>query len=332
MRSFFVVVTGLMALAAAETVSTVMYFGGGLPQCSSCGAPRQYACSNGIGAWNLGQVSFQDPIPWGRTLLAANFSVYGSFACMGQSSTLRLSLNGIVVDVLPNPQTGNLCKCGSCDGALNYTNHWEGGAPSYNYGHMNVVQLTPVGDAVCISRVEATFLYGDLKPGYAYSSYQFNDTGIMSSYCAEYGHFVYIAHAGVYDLTFHDFLPRGAVLLSVYVELFGAYFCDESGGTQTSDQVRILLNTIRVDQKNLIGPGGCGTVTCNGGVQFGDGTVYQFGWPKYSYGGDNVLEISPTNDSAYLGRVDVALSYYIPTADNAKEVLQAKLRMATSVA
>ncbi len=39
----------------------------------------------------------------------------------------------------------NLCKCGTCDGGLEFgSNIWSGGMPNYNYGQMNNVQVSVV--------------------------------------------------------------------------------------------------------------------------------------------------------------------------------------------
>lgn len=173
-----ILLLGLVLVSIVDGQATTSFnvsFSGGSAACTSatCNVNQTYfpyfACSDGRGDWNGGNVYFMDPIPPnnGFVLWNVTATVYGRFDCNGTYSDDIigiLSLDGRIVGDQVLPSATGECSCPKCALPASFmSNEYSNGFYNYEYGYNNSLQFQPVSgfpDVVCISFINLTFAYG----------------------------------------------------------------------------------------------------------------------------------------------------------------------------
>jgi len=308
----------------AITKSVTLYWSGGIPQCSNCGSPGQYACSGGIGKWNNGTQVFRDPSPdRGQThvLTSVTALVYASVSCTAANSRtmLMLTLNDQVIDVKTNTSS-NMCQCNTCDGAIPFaSNIFSGGVPNYIYNGLNNVQLRVVdNNFVCVNRIELTLSFSipDAPTESVTVPFRESRPNPSCAICNTGGHYACSGNSGWNggQVIFEDPLPEGSVLLNAAVRVFGFLFTSHAN-PNVSISASLTGVPVGTIYSNAVVSPSSPCDSCSPALTLATSTWYQNGWPGYVVGGNNTLTVAPGGDGhtvICISFVQVSLKYYSP--------------------
>jgi len=318
-------VFGFLLAVNAGVSNFTYYFKGGLPFCSQCGTPGQYACSpdsNGVslGEWNTGSIIFTDPIPIGNYPVSMIVEVHGAFSCnaVGQRLMFGVSLNGLTHGVRDSGKGVNGCKCDTCDGVETFTFSFINGVPGYYYLTSNTIKIIPYLDSICVNRVFVQITYDPLSTNFPLPE-RFLQIPIPPAYdrvgcpvCnANLNQWCSAYNNNSLTLSFQDPLPSGvyAISIGVYISANlmerGYLYASTLTSTLQSTTVNIVTLTETAWRER------CG---CMADYVFESG-VYQRGWPAYSYGGVNkvnfsVRKYSESYGNVCIGRLGIKIVYY----------------------
>jgi len=322
------IMAGLMTMGRGqETIEFTSYFNGGLPFCSQCGTPGQYACSpdsNGqtLGQWNNGVVNFVDPVPAGNHITAVRVTLHGAWSCNPEGTPLAMfgvTLNGIIHGVRESTKGANKCKCDTCDTFESFSFPFRNTIPGYKYRASNSLKIDLYSNSICVNRVIVAV---DYKPIVANSplpqSYVSVDIpsgldagtcGICNSnkrqWCSKSGN-------NSVNIGFNDPLPTGVVVVGA--ELYYSYGFSEKCYNNYYSTLFATLQGVEIGNARLVDTSFRSKCGCYGDSIF-NSVFYQRGWPSYNYKGKNDIRFSvskytESQGNICIGRIGINLLYY----------------------
>jgi len=286
--------------------------------CSQCGDNGQYACSDKSN-WNGGSLIFMDATPPGYIVTKVQVDLLGSYACQDTGvNDIQVKVNDDLVDILSAAQTYQ-CACSTCDGTISFVSENPYGFP-FNYLANNTLAITSLYNVICLHSavLTATFSKDQLgltpitKRTTVSTSYSYS---VSPGECGASRYAELSSYSGAISFTFFDPLPKGSILVSASFDLYGRYFSSSCPSTRTLSVSMGLAPTITqtISKYNTslpISPNHCQSAGCDGFWRFPQTTLYQNGWPGYSYGTNNYVKVSNgAGNYADVAFVDVRLWY-----------------------
>jgi hypothetical protein len=290
----------VIAVVLGDIISVdIDYSGSGF--CSICGSTSYSVSSYNSSGWNNGVRVFQDPVPHGYILQAVFVETLVAIWC-GTTNNVSFTLQSELIGLGKN---GYLCACSQCPTPVVIKSNLYDSWPGYNYGGLNMVQVTP--DLVSVIGLRTLRLNMDVVATSGTVSVDVDYSG--QGFCQVCGSASYSVSSSPTQgwnnglRTFVDPLPDGASLQSVTAQSIVGIFCGSGMNYGTVSLAGTFLGSLNSTYY-------CSCNSCPP-VATAVSTEYT-SWPGYNYGGINNVQVVAVGSSVIgLRTLRLTLAYIL---------------------
>jgi len=319
-KILFLVTFLIIGLVVAQDITKIITytFGGGSPQCSTCGGKAgEFACSNDIGDWHGGKRDFLDPLSYedfrnGYKLTKLMLSFSGTYDCYGkpEGAIIGTTINDEPIEV--KAKTGSFkCECGRCDGSLVFTNNFNiGGFPGFHYGTYNTLSISTFNNAICLKDATLNLTYSKPVSNSTTFFVDFNTDNNSCTACFGIPGRFQCANTGAkLTKSFRDPLPDNTVPIGITLQW---YF--KTGGSASYMGVTTYVNSQFIDSLNVNNMRLNQQPYCNDcqGRTVSTSPLYLAGFPDYNKGDMNTISFTVGGSFSVLciSRVQIVIQYH----------------------
>src|SRR3989338_2693344 len=281
--------------ASTGSYSAAFAFSGGVSFCTQCGSPGMYACSD-KSSWTGGNLTFLDQTPSGNTITSFLLTTTGSYACGSGISSLMIGAvqNTAITTAIAAPTT-NHCACNTCDGAVTVSSSEFPWGFALNYGGKNTFSLSVFNNPACLDETTLTAYYKPSAPYYATGITVNSPSNDPSVICGRGGALFCSITSTCTILSFNDPLPKGSLLISATVNIFGNFF-PRSPSCADSRQGYVTFAAQTFSPTSISNSDSCfNTNSCSAPWSNSSPSLYENGLAGYRYGASDSFTLTITS-------------------------------------